>query len=137
MNLLQVIVRTPVGEVIKTDAHSVRVSTETGQVGLRPKMERLILAVEPGLMLVHRTDSTLFVGAAGGLVTCDGHVARLLTPLAVSGTDEPTVMAELTKQLQQPSAELEVRKTINNIQSNILNELKEDRCRRYRQAEIV
>ena len=134
-NSLQVVIRTPQSVVVETDADSVRVLSETGHVGLRPRMEHIILALEPGLALVHRNESILFVGTVGGLLTCDGVIVTILTPLAVAGKNEETVLRELQIQLDQPMTEMEVRNTINSIQTNILNELKDDRRRRARHPE--
>jgi F0F1-type ATP synthase epsilon subunit len=136
MRTLEFIVKTPVQEIVRTAARSVRVLTETGQVGLRPRMEGVVLAVEPGLALVFEDELTRFVGTAGGLLTCDGRTAVLLTPLAVAATDEVAVTRRLTELLQNPGAELEVRNTINNIQKSILGELKEDRRRRGIPGEV-
>jgi F0F1-type ATP synthase epsilon subunit len=132
---LKLLVKTPQSAVVDTEAHSIRVLTETGHVGLRSRMEDIILAVEPGLVLVYREGSTLYVGTAGGLLTSDGALVTILTPLAVAEENEAAVMRELKKQLAQPSAELEVRTTINNIQTGILNELNEDRRRRLQHLE--
>jgi hypothetical protein len=99
-------------------------------------MEAVILTVEPGLVLVHREHSSLFVGTAGGLLKCDGKVASLLTPLAVAAENQESVMRELQTQLSRPKAELEVRTTINNIQSSILTEITEDRRRRATNPEL-
>jgi F0F1-type ATP synthase epsilon subunit len=129
-NVLNLTVRTPQQITLQTGARSLRVLTESGQVGLRPRMEATVLAIEPGLMLVQQTDSLLFVGTAGGLLNCDGVNAVLLTPLAVAAEDESRVLEELEMQLAHPKAELEVRSMINNIQSSILDELKDDRRRR-------
>ena len=127
---LRLIVRTPREVVVETDARSIRVLTETGHVGLRPKMESVILTVEAGLALVDRENSFLFLGTAGGLLKCDGTLATLLTPLAVAAENQESVMRELQKQLSEPKAELAVRTTINNIQSSILTEIIDDRRRR-------
>ena len=135
--LLKLIVKTPQAIVVDTETQSVRVLTESGHVGIRPRMEDTILAVEPGLILVHREGSTLYVGTAGGLLTCDGAIATILTPLAVAEENEEAVMRELQKQLDQPTAELEVRTTINNIQTGILNELNEDRRSRLQHLGAV
>jgi F0F1-type ATP synthase epsilon subunit len=129
-SLLKFIVRTPKAIVVETEARSIRVLTETGHVGLRPQMEAVILTIEPGLAFAHRKNSTLFVGTAGGLLKCDGKIATLLTPLGVAAEDQESVMRELQGQLSQPKAELEVRSTINSIQSSILTEITEDRRRR-------
>ncbi len=130
---LQLIVKTPQSVVIDTEASSIRVLTETGHVGIRPRMEDVILAIEAGLVIMNRDDTPLFLGTAGGLLTCERSVVTILTPLAVSETSEEAVMRELQNQLERPSAELEVRTTINNIQTGILSELNEDRKRRRQQ----
>jgi len=135
-SLLKFIVRTPRAVVVETDARSIRVLTETGHVGLRPKMEAVILTIEPGLALVRRDGSFLFVGTAGGLLKCDGAVATLLTPLAVAAENQDSVMRELQQQLSEPQAELEVRSTIDNIQSSILSEITDDRRRRAGSPEV-
>ncbi len=64
-------------------------------------------------------------------------IATILTPLAVAEENEEAVMRELQKQLDQPTAELEVRTTINNIQTGILNESNEDRRSRLRHLGAV
>ncbi len=135
MNYLKLIVRTPRSLVVEAEAGSIRVLTETGHVGIRSKMEAVVLTVESGLMVVHRQDSVLFVGTAGGLLTCDGVVATLLTPLAVAAKDQETVMQEIQQQLSQPKSELEVRATINNIQSCMLAEITDERRRRSNSPE--
>lgn len=136
MNALQVIVKTPVQEVLQTSARSVRVLTESGHVGLRPRMESVVLAVEPGLVLVHQGEKTLFVGTAGGLLTCDGDRAQLMTPLAVYGESESSVLSELTARLEQPGSEMEIRRAISSIQSSILDELRHDRAARSMRPEV-
>ena len=97
---LKLIVRTPRAVVVETEVRSIRVLTETGHVGLRPKMEPVILTVEPGLALVDRGDSFLYLGTAGGLLKCDGVLATLLTPLAIAAEDQASVMRELQQQLR-------------------------------------
>lgn len=136
MSGLQVIVKTPHEDVLRTTASSMRVLTESGQVGLRPRMEPVVLAVEPGLALIHQPQGTLYLGTAGGLLDCDGTRVRLLTPRAVVGRDEQEVVRQLSAQLGQPTAEMEVRHTINRIQTNILEELKRDRQSRRAGKEV-
>ena len=82
---LHFVIRTPQDIVLECDVASVRVPTETGQVGLRPHSEPTVLAVEPGLIVVRQDDLIRFAGTAGGLLHCDGAVAHLLTPVAVIG----------------------------------------------------
>jgi len=121
----KLVVRTPREIAIELEATSIRVPTETGQVGLRARVEPLVLAVEPGLVLVRHEQAYQFVGTAGGLLRCDGTTASLLTPLAVRGDDEESVIASLEKALAQPSAEMEARETLGRLQSSILRELRQ------------
>jgi F0F1-type ATP synthase epsilon subunit len=123
--LLKLLVRTPQAVVLEVDASSLRVPTETGQVGVRPRIEPLVLAVEPGLVLVRHGHAVTFVGTAGGLLRCNGKEATLLTPLAVVGDDEEGVLEALEEALARPSAELEARATISRLQTSILRELRE------------
>jgi len=122
---LHLVVRTPREIVVDLQVTSIRVPTETGQVGVRPRVEPLVLAVEPGLVLLRREDTYEFVGTAGGLLRCDGAIATLLTPLAVSGNDEDAVVNALEESLARPSVEMEARATLSRLQSNILRELRE------------
>jgi F0F1-type ATP synthase epsilon subunit len=134
---LKLVVRTPREMVVEMQVVSVRVPTETGQVGLRPRVEPLVLAVEPGLVLVRVEDAYQFVGTAGGLLRCDGATASLLTPLAVSGDDEVDVVEALEKALAQPSVEMEAREKLGRLQSSILHELRQGGEAKMRQAEGV
>lgn len=122
---VKLIVRTPREVVLDVDASSVRVPTETGQVGIRPRVEPLVLALEPGLVLVRVVDVVRFVGTAGGLLRCDGTNATLLTPLAVAGDSEGEVVRSLEAAMALPSAEMEARATLGRLQSSILRELRE------------
>jgi F0F1-type ATP synthase epsilon subunit len=132
---LKLVVRTPREVVLEFDVSSVRVPTETGQVGVRPCVEPFVLAVEPGLVLVRRDDKYQFVGTAGGLLRCNGAIASLLTPLAVSGDDEDAVINALEEALAQPSVEMEARATLGRLQSSILRELREGGKEKMRRAE--
>ncbi len=96
---LKLTVRTPREVVVDFEVASVRVPTETGQVGIRPRMEPLVLAVEPGLVLARHKAGFEFVGTLGGLLRCDGKTACLLTPLAVTGEDEDAVTQALDEAL--------------------------------------
>jgi len=132
---LKVIVRTPHEVVLELDASSIRVPTETGQVGVRPRAEAFVLAVEPGLVLVRRDATYQFVGTAGGLLRCDGTTANLLTPLAVASDNEATVTDALDKALAQPNVEMEARATLNRLQGSILRELREGKMEEVRRVE--
>jgi F0F1-type ATP synthase epsilon subunit len=134
---LRLVVRTPREIIVDLRVSSIRVQTETGQVGVRPRVEPLVLAVEPGLVLVRRDDTYEFVGTAGGLLRCDGAIASLLTPLAVSGDDEDAVINALEEALAQPSVEMEARATLGRLQSSILRELREGGKKGIRRVEGV
>jgi F-type H+-transporting ATPase subunit epsilon len=122
---LHLIVRTPRDVVFRNDASSVRVPTETGQVGIRPHVEPLVLAIEPGLVVIRLNDSYRFVGTAGGLLRSDGSEATLLTPLAVVGASEDDVIGSLEAAMAQPSVEMEARAMLGRLQSSMLRELRE------------
>ena len=122
---LRFVVRTPKEVVFDQPARSLRAPTETGQVGLRPGVEPLVLAIEAGLVVARTDDAYRFVGTAGGLLRCDGSLASLLTPLAVSGGDEAAVLNAREEVLAQPSEEMEARETLARLQRSILRELRQ------------
>ena len=98
--------------------------TQTGQVGLRPRSESTILAIEAGLILMRERDHFQYAGTAGGLLRCDGLLATLLTPLAVTGDDPDAVVAELDRILAIPSEESEIRKALARIELRIREEVR-------------
>jgi F0F1-type ATP synthase epsilon subunit len=120
---LHFVIRTPQNIVLDSDVVSIRVPTETGQVGLRPRSEPTVLAVEPGLIVVRLSDSSRYAGTAGGLLHCDGKSANLLTPVAVVGDELTAVLEELDRNLSAPNAEQEVRAMLKRLEKNILEEL--------------
>lgn len=132
---LKLIIRTPREIIYEGHVDSLRVAVETGQVGIRPRMEPIVLAVEPGLVLVSSAGETTFAGTAGGLLRCDGRQASILTPLAVCGTDMPTVANELEAALAKPSVELEARETLGRLEHSILRELQEGGSQRLQPGE--
>jgi len=121
--LLRFVVRTPHAVVIDVTARAARVLTETGHVGLRPRMEAVVVAVEAGLTLLRTESGMRFVGTAGGLLSCDGTQATLFTPLGVMGDDPAVVRAELDRALAAPGPELEVRAALETLENRILTEL--------------
>lgn len=121
---LEVVVRTPREVVAELAARSLRVPSDTGQVGLRPRYEPTLLAVEPGLVLAWTTDGVRFLATAGGLLRCDGQRATLLTPLAVVGADAEDVRARLEEALASPRADLELRRAIERLETGILRQLR-------------
>src|SRR5689334_16832674 len=99
---LHLVIRTPRDIVLETDVVSIRVPTETGQVGLRRRCEPTVLAVEPGLIVIRLRDKTRLAGTAGGLLRCDGKSASLLTPVGVVGDELAAVLEELDRTLSAP-----------------------------------
>lgn len=124
MASLHLLVRTPDALVAELDVVSLRVPTESGQVGLRPRGEPTVLPIEPGLVLARIADALRFLGTAGGIVRSDGREALLLTPIAVVGEDGPAVLARLDAALAVPSPEREFRRAITNLESGIVHELR-------------
>jgi F0F1-type ATP synthase epsilon subunit len=127
---LHITVRTQHAVVFEADATALRVPTESGQVGLRPRVEGTLLAVEAGLVLVKTGASTQFIGTAGGLLSCDGVTATLLTPLAVVGDNEQTILDELDRALQEPSEEMQARTTLGKLEGEILHEMRQEQLDR-------
>lgn len=122
---LMISIRTPNDSVFEGEGVSLRVPTETGQVGLRPRSEPNVLAVEPGLVVLKTARSTRYAGTAGGLLHVDGHSAVLLTPIAVVGDDMQSVSKQLDAILSEPSEEMEVRRNLNRLETRMLRELRQ------------
>lgn len=134
---LKVFVRTPHATVLEAAAHSLRVPTETGQVGLRPSAEGHVSAFEAGVVNLQPPQGAVrFIGTAGGLYLCDGASVTLLTPLAVVGDNEREVVSELDRALSQPSSEMEARTMLTRLEGEIVNELQRDRLERIRGVEV-
>jgi len=123
---LRLRVRTPQAGVFDDPVTSLRVPTDTGQVGLRPDSEASALVVEPGLVLATNAGGLRFIATAGGLLRCDGTEATLLTPLAVVGDSANVVGAQLEEALGVPRADLELRSVLQRLETGILQELR--RC---------
>jgi hypothetical protein len=84
----------------------------------------MVLAVEVGLVLVHTSAGSRFIGTAGGLLLCNGATATLYTPLAVVGDTAQTILDELEHALQEPSEEMQIRTTLGKIEGKILHEMR-------------
>jgi F0F1-type ATP synthase epsilon subunit len=121
---LRLVIRTPQGGVFDGGVRSLRVPTDTGQVGLRPRAETAALVVEPGLVLADAAEGSRFVATAGGLLRCDGREAVLLTPLAVVGETAEAVGAALEEALGTPSPDRELRSVLQRLETGILQELR-------------
>ncbi|MCA9214107.1 MAG: hypothetical protein KDB27_13640 [Planctomycetales bacterium] len=120
---LHVTIRTPRETIVDRDVASLRVPTKTGHVGLRPRGEPTVLAVEAGLILLRTSDGMRYAGTAGGLLHTSSETASLLTPLAVAGDDVESVSQQLDALLSEPSEEMDVRKTLGQLEKRILQEL--------------
>jgi F0F1-type ATP synthase epsilon subunit len=121
---LRLSVRTPRETVAELDALSLRLPTDTGQVGLRPRCEPAVLALEAGLALVRTTAGLRFLATAGGVLRCDGRRAVVLTPIAVLGDDAAEVRERLEQALAVPSGDLELRRAIERLEKGIRRELR-------------
>jgi F0F1-type ATP synthase epsilon subunit len=122
---LHFIVRTPHEVIVETEARSIRIPTESGQVGLRPQNEPQIIAVEAGLVLVHTAQNeTRFIGTAGGLLVAERLRATLMTPLAVSGSDRESIMNQLQTALGEPNEEMQARAMLANLEEEIISEMR-------------
>ena len=123
---LHVTIRTPTATVVEVDVASVRVPTQSGQVGLRPRGEASVLAVEAGLILLRLNTEMLYAGTAGGLLHTSRDAASLLTPIAVAGKDVQSVSRRLQTLLAQPDEEMEVRQALGRLESRILQEVRQE-----------
>jgi F0F1-type ATP synthase epsilon subunit len=122
---LMISIRTPNSSVFEGEGVSLRVPTQTGQVGLRPRSEPNVLAVEPGLVVLKTQDATRYAGTAGGLLHIDGQSAVLLTPIAVVGDDIQSVSDQLDALMAVPSEEMEVRRNLNRLETRMMQELRQ------------
>ena len=120
---LRLCIRTPHGMVLERDVHSVRLPTETGQVGLRSNRESIVLVVEPGLIIITLDGRTTYACSAGGLLRMSGKEAELYTPYALGGDSPESVMAELDRQLAVPDSDLAVRRRLGELEQRIMREL--------------
>ena len=126
--LLHFAVRTPLTEPFAENVASVRLPTVDGQVGLRPRGEAMVLAVEPGLIVVRggaeggETDLA-FIATAGGLLESGRTQAVLLTPLAAVGGSEDEMLAALDRMRAAPDSALLARHRLEELEQRILHEL--------------
>ncbi len=120
---LHVTIRTPRKTIVEQEVLALRVPTLSGQVGIRPRGEPTVLAIEAGLILISLNSGTLYAGTAGGLLHTSRSAASLLTPLAVVGDDIESVSRQLDQILSEPSDEMDVRRTLGRLEKRILQEL--------------
>ncbi len=120
---LRFVIRTPHEVVIEARAVALRVPTETGLVGLRPGGEPVVLAVEPGLIIMRAAHGEEFAATAGGLLESNRTRCTLLTPFAAVGSSEREMEAALEQIMVTPSAELEARRRLEELEQRIVSEL--------------
>ena len=114
---------TPAETIFQANIDSLRVPTFSGHVGLRPRGEPTVIPVEAGLVIIHHAGETTYAGTTGGVLRCDGQQARLLTPLAVVGSELAQVSEQLQHQLDAPGEEIETRRTLGKLETRIVREL--------------
>lgn len=118
-------IRTPREVVFAGPVASARVPTETGLVGLRPRGEPVVLAVEPGLVLLRLAAGLHFAATAGGLLESGRRSGTLFTPFAAVGTSGDEMLAALEHMLETPPSELVARRQLGDLEQRILGELKQ------------
>ncbi|MCA9631132.1 MAG: hypothetical protein KC766_25895 [Myxococcales bacterium] len=117
-------IRTPVERVASLTLIALRVPTETGQAGVRPRMEASLLALVPGLVLLHSSEGVRFCATAGGLLDVASSVAKLYTPYAVLGDEPATVLSALDEALARPTGDLAARRRLAELEQRIVRELR-------------
>jgi F0F1-type ATP synthase epsilon subunit len=122
-------IRTPHRVVFDGSVRSVRVPVETGQVGLHPRVEPMVLAVEPGLVILRPDDGDRFVATAGGLLMSEPAHTVLHTPFAAAGSSGQEVLDALERALETPDSDLAARRELEELERHILRELGERRRR--------
>lgn len=126
-DLLHLTVRTPHAVVLEAGLDALRVPTESGQVGLRPRAEGSLLVVEPGLVVARRGTGTRFLATAGGLLRHRGTEATLFTPIAVVGEGADEVLQAMERAQAEPGEDREVRRQLGRLEQRIREELRGQR----------
>lgn len=121
---LHVLIRTPHETVVDAMVTAARMPTPTGQVGLRPRMEPLVLVVEPGIVILRMDDGLRYAATAGGLLEGDREQAALYTPFAAQGDRDTDVLAALDRALAMPDSELAARRRLGELEQRIVQEVR-------------
>lgn len=121
---LHLLIRTPHEIVFDETIVSARLPTPTGQVGLRPRAEPLLLAIEPGLVLLRFEGGTHFAATAGGLFESDREKAVLYTPFGVTGDDAERVLDALEQALATPGGDVQLRRRLGELEEHIVREVR-------------
>jgi F0F1-type ATP synthase epsilon subunit len=120
----RLVILTPHDVVLDEEMDSVRVSTETGQVGLRPRGEPLLMAIEPGLVLLRSGDALRFAATAGGLYEGDREHGTVYTPFAVVGDRPEDLLESLDEALATPDSEIAARRRLGELEQRIVEEIR-------------
>ncbi len=124
---LRLVVRTPHAVVLDAPVRSVRIPTDTGQVGVRSGREPAVLALEPGLVVIRAAGAASFASTAGGLADVQRGQVTLFTPFAAAGADGPVVLAALEQALAREDQELAARRKLGALELRIVGELRRPR----------
>jgi len=123
-DVLHLCVRTPHGVALELDVLGARVPTPTGLVGLRPRGEPIVTAVESGLIVLRTAEGTRFVATAGGLLEADRTQAVCYTPFATVGEDADAMVEALDRALRTPDSEVAARRRLGELEERIAAELR-------------
>jgi F0F1-type ATP synthase epsilon subunit len=124
-DLLHLRIVTPHATVLDARVSGARIPTETGQAGLRPRQESLVLVVEPGLIVLRIEDHACFAATAGGLLESQENEAVIYTPYAARGDTDAEVLDALRGALAKPDGELSARKRLGELEQRIVRELRQ------------
>jgi len=116
---------TPHAAVLDARVAGARIPTQTGQVGLRPNQEPLVLVVDPGLIVFRIDDRRHFAASAGGLLESHRDEAVIYTPYAAHGDTDTEVLDALRGALAEPDGELSARKRLGELERRIVHELRQ------------
>jgi F0F1-type ATP synthase epsilon subunit len=121
---LRWIIRTPREAVLDEDVRGVRIPTESGQAGVRPGAEPLVLVVEAGLILIQTDAGTRFAATAGGLLESDRERCILYTPFAVTGERDADVLSALDRVQRLRDDEISARRRLGELEKRIVREVR-------------